>query len=105
MLIKVETLSGAELRERGVEQWPLRSHDIARIEVHYARTTVCYVVEGRARIETEDGNVEVEGGDLITLPLGLDCTWQLRTAVRTREQPSAAGNGSSEAAGEPGASP
>jgi uncharacterized cupin superfamily protein len=87
VLIKVEALSHDEAAQRGVETWPLRHHDVARIPITYSETTVCYVVDGQARIETEDGNVEVETGDLVTLPAGLECTWLIRIPVATREEP------------------
>ena len=87
MLIKVDSLSQDEAARRGVEEWPLRHHDVARIPITYSETTVCFVVEGQARIETEDGNVEVETGDLVTLPAGLECTWLIRIPVATREEP------------------
>jgi len=78
MQIAVESISPDEASARGILGWPVSRRGIARYSWHYDSTEVCYLVGGRARIETEDGNVEVEGGDLVTLPAGLDCTWDIR---------------------------
>jgi uncharacterized cupin superfamily protein len=91
MLIKVEALSREEQRARGVDTWPARRHERHRIPVQYQEETVCFVAEGSARIETEDGNVEIEPGDLVTFPEGLDCTWHLREPLQMREQPHGSG--------------
>lgn len=78
MQIVVETISPDEARERGILEWPVSRREVSRFTWHYDATEICYLVAGHARIETEDGNVEVETGDLVSLPAGLDCTWDIR---------------------------
>ncbi len=78
MQITVETIHTSEAEARGILAWPVSSRDVSRYTWHYDATEICYIAEGRARIETEDGNVEVEKGDLITLPAGLQCAWVIQ---------------------------
>jgi len=78
MQIVVETLSPDEARERGILGWPVSKRDVSRFTWHYDATEICYLVAGHARIETEDGNIEVESGDFVRLPAGLECTWDIR---------------------------
>lgn len=78
MQVSVESISPDEARARGILQWPVSKRRVSRYSWHYDATEVCYLVSGQARIETEDGNVEVESGDLVTLPAGLDCVWDVR---------------------------
>jgi uncharacterized protein len=81
MQIVVETLSPDEANERGILAWPVSRRGVSRYAWHYDTTETCYLVSGLARIETEDGNVEVEAGDLVTLPAGLDCVWDIREPI------------------------
>lgn len=84
MQIAVESLSPDDAHQRGILGWPVARHDVKRFSAHYDATELCYLVTGLARIETEDGNVEVETGDLVTLPAGLDCVWDVREAISMR---------------------
>ena len=82
MRVEVESISQERAEELGVFEWPVWQRGISRFIWQYDATEVCYLVAGRARIETEDGNVEVESGDLLTLPDGLACTWDIREPIR-----------------------
>ncbi len=76
--VAVEIISPQEAEERGILEWPVSRRGVSRYAWHYDATEVCYIAEGRARIETEDGSIEVEKGDLVTLPAGLECAWIIR---------------------------
>lgn len=81
MQVAVESIETGEAQVRGVLEWPLSSRGVSRYTWHYDATEICYIAEGRARIETEDGNIEVEKGDLVTLPAGLECAWVIQERV------------------------
>ena len=84
MQVTVETIEAEEAEARGVLEWPVSTRAVSRYPWHYDATEICYIAEGRARIETEDGNVEVEKGDLVTLPAGLKCAWVIQERVVKR---------------------
>jgi uncharacterized cupin superfamily protein len=92
MQVIVESISPDDANERGILAWPVSRRGVSRYSWRYDATEVCYLVTGQARIETEDGNVEVESGDLITLPAGLECTWDIREPIakhyRVESEPS-----------------
>ena len=81
MQIVVESISPDEAHDRGILAWPVSRRGVSRYSWHYDTSELCYLVSGLARIETEDGNVEVEAGDLVTLPAGLDCVWDIREPI------------------------
>lgn len=81
MQVAVETITADEASSRGIFDWPVSRRGVSRYAWHYDATEVCYLTAGRARIETEDGTIEIEDGDLVTLPSGLDCTWDIREPV------------------------
>jgi hypothetical protein len=78
MRIHSESIGNSEAQRRGILEWPVSKREESRFAWHYDATEVAYVEQGSARIETEDGNIEIETGDLVTLPAELDCTWVIR---------------------------
>ncbi|MFP4378749.1 MAG: cupin domain-containing protein [Spirochaetales bacterium] len=84
MTIQTETIGTDEAERRGILEWPRSERSVARFSWHYDATEVAYIEQGSARIETEDGNIEIESGDLVTLPAGLDCTWVIRETLIKR---------------------
>lgn len=81
MLITVETISARDADDRGITLWPVSRRGARRFRWHYDATEICYLASGRAMVETEDGTVEIERGDLVTLPSGLDCVWVIREPI------------------------
>jgi uncharacterized protein len=86
MQIVVESISPDDAHQRGILDWPVSKRGVSRYSWHYDSAEICYLVSGAARIETEDGNVEIEVGDLVTLPAGLDCVWDIREPVAKHYQ-------------------
>jgi len=86
MRITSETIGAEEAQRRGVFDWPTSARLVSRYNWHYDAPETAYIEAGSARIETEDGNIEVEAGDLVTLPEDLDCTWIIREPIKKRYQ-------------------
>jgi hypothetical protein len=86
MTIQTETIGSDEAEKRGILSWPKSERGVSRFAWHYDATEVAYIEQGSARIETEDGNIEIEAGDLVTLPAGLECTWTIREPLIKRYQ-------------------
>ena len=81
MQVKVESLSMKDAEARGITAWPTWERGVSRFHWHYETTEECYVISGRARIETEDGNIEIEQHDFVSLPAGLDCVWDIQEPI------------------------
>jgi len=43
----------------------------------YDEKESCYVLGGRVKVKTPDGEVESGKGDLVTFPKGLKCSWNV----------------------------
>ncbi|MCD5412148.1 MAG: cupin domain-containing protein [Thermodesulfovibrionales bacterium] len=83
MDIKIERPTKEAIEGRRVDRWPVWAKEISRFEWHYDETEECYLVEGRAIVETKDGEkVEIKAGDFVTFPKGLACTWDIKEPVR-----------------------
>ena len=84
MRITVIPMSHEEAEERGIPDWPTWESGVARFGWSYDVQEECYILAGRARVETEDGNVEIEKGDYVVFPAGLECTWDVQEPVKKR---------------------
>jgi len=70
----------ADLR---VKTWSIWTREVSKFPWVYDETEICYLLEGDV-IVTPDGGAPVSfgKGDLVRLPVGLSCTWDIRKAVR-----------------------
>lgn len=82
MKIEVDRLDLEELKELGVEQWPVWEHEEEKIEWFYEKTERCYIVSGEATIVSEFETLTIKPGDFITFPAGLECIWDIDSAIR-----------------------
>jgi len=83
MDIRVEKLTGEEIKKRGVLSWPIWTKEVSRFDWHYDSVEECYVLNGKVVVETKDGNkVSLGKGDFVTFPKGLSCVWDIKEAVK-----------------------
>lgn len=75
--------SEQELEALGVRTWPIWEKGPSRFPWSYDEPETCYFLDGAVIVTPEQGTpVAVQGGDLVTFPAGLACTWDIREAVR-----------------------
>ncbi len=84
--ISVERPNEQTLRERNVTSWPIWTKEPSTCEWHYDEPETCYFLEGDVVVKTDQGEVSLGKGDLVTFPKGLDCTWHVKQAVRKHYQ-------------------
>lgn len=71
------------LNELGVYDWPIWEKETSTFPWTYDATETCYLLEGDVVVTPDGGEpVQIQAGDLVTFPAGMDCTWQIRAAVR-----------------------
>lgn len=81
--IKVETTPAAErLDGLGIKNWPVWEKEASVFDWHYDEQEICYFLEGEVTVRTGKSEVSFGAGDLVTFPKGLDCTWEIKKAVR-----------------------
>ncbi len=62
--------------------WSVWECEPSVFDWHYDGTEVAYLYEGKVKVKTAQGDVEIKAGDLVTFPDGLDCTWEVLERVR-----------------------
>ncbi|MFC2048718.1 cupin domain-containing protein [Elusimicrobiota bacterium] len=83
MDISIKKISQEELETQGILDWPVWEKEVSKFDWHYDSNETCYIISGRVVITSEGGNpVEIEPGDLVVFPKGMDCTWDIRENVR-----------------------
>jgi uncharacterized cupin superfamily protein len=83
MEIKIEKLTDAELKARGVFSWPVWEKEASRFDWKYDSVEECYFLAGKVTVETKDKKSSSFGkGDFVTFPKGLECTWIVKEPVR-----------------------
>lgn len=86
MKIQVERNPSPErLKALGVEAWPIWTKEASTFPWTYDSTETCYVLEGEVIVTPDGGKpVEIGTGDLVTFPVGMTCTWNIRRPIKKR---------------------
>ncbi len=84
MKIRVERdPSPEQLTALKVEDWPTWSKEVSTFPWTYDSTETCYFLEGEVIVTPEGGEpVQIGKGDLVTFPVGMACTWDIRCPVK-----------------------
>ncbi len=82
MKIEVTQYEEEELEQEGVFDWPIWERDEEKFEWYYDKTELCYIIEGEVDITTEFETITIKAGDFVTFPKGLECVWDIQSAVK-----------------------
>jgi uncharacterized cupin superfamily protein len=83
-IIVVHKPSKADLESKGVFNWSIWSHPEAKIPWRSEDEEVCYFLEGKVTVTPENGKpIQIVKGDLVTLPKGTKCDWEISEPVKT----------------------
>lgn len=80
--IKVEKPSKQQLDSLGVSKWSPWECDVSTFDWSYDSDEVCYILDGKVKVNTPQEEVEIRKGDLVTFPKGLKCTWNVLQKIR-----------------------
>jgi len=77
---KIKKPSDTEREEAG--SWPIWEKEESKFPWEYNMQETCLILEGKAIIQTPEGNVEFGAGDYVVFPKGLKCTWEIEQKIR-----------------------
>ncbi|MDD5634775.1 MAG: cupin domain-containing protein [Candidatus Omnitrophica bacterium] len=81
--IVIEKPDKTKLEALGVNSWPIWQKGKSRFDWSYDERETCYILEGRAEVETEAGSVvEFGKGDLVIFPAGMNCVWEIKQPIK-----------------------
>ncbi|HDM70888.1 MAG TPA: DUF861 domain-containing protein [Thermotogales bacterium] len=85
MEVKIRKLSDEELRNLGVEDWPMWRKEVSEFDWYYDTNEDFYVLEGEVEVTTDDGKTYRFGeGDFVTFPKGMKCTWKVLKPIKKK---------------------
>ncbi|HHN48566.1 MAG TPA: DUF861 domain-containing protein [Bacteroidales bacterium] len=78
----VKKLSQDEIRQRGIESWPIWEKEVSRFPWQYDGDEECLILEGEVIVETGQGNFTIKAGDFVIFKKGLKCVWDIKVPIR-----------------------
>jgi uncharacterized cupin superfamily protein len=82
-MIKIEKVSLAEARDKGILKWGIWEKEISEFPWNYEITEMSYILEGETEVTPDGGDtVHIKPGDLVTFKAGLNCTWKVKKPIR-----------------------
>ncbi len=82
MNIKIEKLTPEQIKQMGIENWPIWTKEPSTFDWYYDEIEKCYFLEGKVIVEFEGRSVEINKGDFVVFPQGLSCVWKVIEPVR-----------------------
>ncbi|XP_043720879.1 uncharacterized protein LOC122668364 [Telopea speciosissima] len=75
--------SESRLSELGIKSWPKWGCPPGKFPLKFDAEETCYLLRGKVKAYTKGSPefVEFGAGDLVTIPKGLSCTWDVMVAV------------------------
>lgn len=77
---KIKKPSEKEITE--AKNWPIWEKEKSEFPWEYDTKETCLIINGKATIETSEGEVEFGEGDYVEFPKGLQCKWKIKEKIR-----------------------
>ncbi|KAD5317368.1 hypothetical protein R6Q59_032704 [Mikania micrantha] len=76
--------SESHLSELGIKSWPKWGCSPGKYQLKFDAQETCYLLRGKVKVYRKNSSemmAEFGAGDLVILPEGLSCTWDVSVAV------------------------
>ncbi|XVF42378.1 hypothetical protein PTKIN_Ptkin01aG0357400 [Pterospermum kingtungense] len=75
--------SDSRLSELGIKSWPKWGCPPGKYLLKFDAEETCYLLKGKVKVYPKGSSefVEFGAGDLVTIPQGLSCTWDVSVAI------------------------
>jgi len=80
--IKITRPDDEELKKLGIDSWSTWECEPSTFDWEYSDKETAYVFDGKVKVKTPTGEVEINKGDLVEFPEGLKCTWTVIEPIR-----------------------
>ncbi|XP_059664388.1 uncharacterized protein LOC132310196 [Cornus florida] len=73
----------SQLSELGIKSWPKWGCSPGKYQLKFDAEETCYLLRGKVKVSTKGSSdfVEFGAGDLVIIPKGLSCTWDVSVAI------------------------
>ncbi|CAK9140843.1 unnamed protein product [Ilex paraguariensis] len=75
--------SESQLSELGIKSWPKWGCSPGKYQLKFDAQETCYLLRGKVKVYPKNSSEisEFGAGDLVIIPKGLSCTWDVSVAV------------------------
>ncbi|KAL6968120.1 hypothetical protein U1Q18_033923 [Sarracenia purpurea var. burkii] len=75
--------SESQLSELGIKSWPKWGCSPGKYQLKFDAEETCYLLRGKVKVYPKGSPevVEFGAGDLVIIPKGMSCTWDVSVAV------------------------
>ena len=80
--MKIEVRKPTEKEKKEAFVWPVWEKEVSTFPWHYGEKEICLILDGEVTVKAANDEVSFRGGDYVIFPEGLDCTWNIKKAVR-----------------------
>lgn len=72
----------SEAEEATAKNWPIWEHGVDTFDWAYTQKETCLLIEGEVTVSDGEDSVSFGPGDYVVFPEDLECTWEIKKAVR-----------------------
>ena len=80
--IKIEKATDEKLKSLNIDNWSPWECEPSTFDWQYSADERAYVLEGKVKVKTAEGEVEINKGDIVLFPKGLKCTWTVIDRIK-----------------------
>ncbi|KAL2900339.1 Carbamoyl-phosphate synthase large chain [Bienertia sinuspersici] len=83
-IVVEKNASESRLSQLGIKSWPKWGCSPGKYQLKFDAEETCYIVKGKVRAYPKGSTteyVEFGAGDVVIIPKGLSCTWDVSVAV------------------------
>lgn len=80
--MEVEVRKPTEKEVEEAKKWPIWEKEPSTFPWEYYEPETCLIIEGKAVVKTDEGEVEFGAGDYVKFPKGLSCVWEVKEKIR-----------------------
>jgi len=78
--VKVSRPSAEQIKQ--CKSWPTWQCEPSEFDWAYTQTETCLILEGQVTVTDGENEVSFGPGDMVVFPVDLECTWQVKSAVK-----------------------
>ncbi len=80
--MRIEVRKPSEKERKEALAWPIWEKEVSSFPWRYEEKETCLILDGEVTVEAGNEKVSFKSGDYVIFPEGLDCTWNIKKAVR-----------------------
>ena len=78
--MKIKVIKNKKMSD--YKTWPIWKCDPSKFNWKYDQEEHCFIIEGRVKVTGEENTVEIESGDYVIFPKGLQCVWEVQKSIK-----------------------